>query len=600
MTPLAAFDASQFLAGLIRTVLFGAPLVAAGWAASRFVPVLPPRARAALWWLVTLRLVLWLVPMPSIALPILPAPQPEAVRSSFPAQRVALAPTHDAGESTVAAVTSERRADVVTRWALAAWISGLSVLGAFWVLRVRRLHVMLASAIEAPASVEQRVRALAIDLGLGRVPSVRISPAVSTPLVTSPWRPVIVLPARSMETLREDALDMVLCHELLHVRHHDLWLGLVPAAAEWLLYFNPLARLAAREYALAREAACDARVLEALGVAPRDYGRLLLALGPAAPGALIGGVAATGSFTMLKRRLTMLDSMTRPSRRRGGWAVPACAALVLLPVTLAARPAAIDRVPAPAHAAMQPIAHAETPEHAPSPGSRPEPMAAAAPQHSMHIGQDDHLSWVLFTNADDDVHMEGSNADVRAARAARRGREPMLWVRREGRQFVIRDAETLEQVRAIFAPVEALGRKQAEIGSQQAAIGAKMASVGQEQAAIGARQAAIGSRQAELGSRQAAAALRTAGRDKPDAALERQMKDLETQMDALGKQMDALGQEMEAKSKPMEDLSKEMEPLSAEQEKLGAQMEALADHATADMERLVDKAIASAIATEIK
>ena len=72
---------------------------------------------------------------------------------------------------------------------------------------------------------------------------------------------------------------MAICHELVHLRRGDLWLGCVPALAERLFFFHPLAHVAAREDPLAREAACDAAVLRAMDATPQDYGRLLLALG---------------------------------------------------------------------------------------------------------------------------------------------------------------------------------------------------------------------------------------------------------------------------------------------------------------------------------
>ena len=76
---------------------------------------------------------------------------------------------------------------------------------------------------------------------------------------------------------------MALAHELAHLRRGDLWLGWVPALAEALLFFHPLVRRAAREYALAREEACDAEALRLTGAEPGDYGQLLLAFGVARP-----------------------------------------------------------------------------------------------------------------------------------------------------------------------------------------------------------------------------------------------------------------------------------------------------------------------------
>ena len=115
----------------------------------------------------------------------------------------------------------------------------------------------------------------------------------------------------------------------------------MPSLAERLFFFHPLAHLAAREYVVAREAACDAAVLRVLDAEPRDYGRLLVTLGVAP---LPGGVSASGaahSFSSLKRRIGMLDHGSPTiTVRLAGWALAAAALVALVPLTLVERPAA--------------------------------------------------------------------------------------------------------------------------------------------------------------------------------------------------------------------------------------------------------------------
>ena len=123
MTPWA-----DILEGLVRTVIYGAPLVAVTYAVTRFVPAVPARVRVLAWWLVTARLILWLVALPTIGVPILPAP------SATDAPAVAGVPF--AGRSTpsaqaprslaMASGTAPSRSAIV----LASWVSGLLVLGA--------------------------------------------------------------------------------------------------------------------------------------------------------------------------------------------------------------------------------------------------------------------------------------------------------------------------------------------------------------------------------------------------------------------------------------------------------------------------------------
>ena len=64
----------------------------------------------------------------------------------------------------------------------------------------------------------------------------------------------------SVAAMSADDLDMALTHELIHLQRRDLWWGLLPAVSQHLFFFHPLVHVAAREYALAREEACDGAV----------------------------------------------------------------------------------------------------------------------------------------------------------------------------------------------------------------------------------------------------------------------------------------------------------------------------------------------------
>ena len=144
----------------------------------------------------------------------------------------------------------------------------------------------------------------------------------------------------------------------------------------------------------------------------------------------------------------------------------------------------------------------------------------------------DRLSYVFMAQGGRDSSMSGSTEDYRRAKALRSGSEGLLYFRQDGTAYVIRDAETLRQAKAIFAPQEAMGRRQGELGSRQAALGTRQARLGAEQARLGIQQAdATPQRAGELGRQQ--------------AALGRQQDQLGQQQDVLGKEQSALGREQE-------------------------------------------------------
>jgi hypothetical protein len=142
----------------------------------------------------------------------------------------------------------------------------------------------------------------------------------------------------------------------------------------------------------------------------------------------------------------------------------------------------------------------------------------------------ERASYVLFSPGSESVTMSGSSEDVRRARALRSGNEPLLYVRRGSAAYVIRDAATLRQAKAIFEPQEALGARQAELGSRQAALG-------ERQARLGAEQARLGSRQADATPRQAAELARQ------QSEFGRRQGELGRLQATLGEQQSRLGEE---------------------------------------------------------
>lgn len=144
----------------------------------------------------------------------------------------------------------------------------------------------------------------------------------------------------------------------------------------------------------------------------------------------------------------------------------------------------------------------------------------------------DHASYVLFSEGSRSTTMSGSTGDLERARALRTGDEALLYVRRGGAAYVIRDAATLRRAESIFEPQRALGNRQAELGSRQAALGSRQAALGAQQARIGARQASASPGRADELARQ-------------QDALGRQQDVLGKQQDAFGRQQDALGREQD-------------------------------------------------------
>ena len=438
----------------------------------------------------------------------------------------------------------------------------------------------------------------------------------ATPLVVGVLRPRILLPGNGATPLCEDEERMALCHELSHVKRADLWLGLVPAAAERLFFFHPLVRLASREYLFCREAACDAAVLDTLATTPQDYGRLLLTLGVSRHRSSLAVAGASSSFSMLKRRIAMLpdSSPSTVGRRVLSALVIAAAVTAAVPLRLTARaqaPAAADQPRATADKAPD-WANTDLsriwlgPGRAWLSGGTHETLLPAndprqESRGNLYVGTNkSDLNYVLLLD-EHNANISGSLADIDRARSLRRGGERILWIRRNGVEHVVRDAKVLDQVLEIWRPVNDLGNAQGELGGKQGALGSQQGALGARQGAFGMQQGILGTKQGEIGGRQAMLSAReqTATTASERRALDDERRRLETESRALDAEMRALDVKMRELDQPMRDLDKEMRALGAQMEALGREMDQASRRAEQQMLELIDRTIATGAAERV-
>lgn len=285
---------------LLATSLQTALLAAFVWLLCRLLPRLAPATQCWLWWLVALQVLLGLcmAPIPLSWLP--PATASGSFVTSiagpnqFPALAVGVEPSMTAG--------------TVWTWRFGMfllWVIGLMVMAWSMLRDWQRARDLLQGS--ADCTDEFRSRIVAATTGAPGVrgrSQLRVSDQIDSPMVIGHFRPRLLLPAHAR--LSDEELQMAVAHELEHLRRADLWWGIVPALARLCFYFHPLMHLAAREYDIAREAACDAAVVGAGERSCREYGELLVRLGTS-QGASTGLAAASPTFRALSRRLKWLQ-----------------------------------------------------------------------------------------------------------------------------------------------------------------------------------------------------------------------------------------------------------------------------------------------------
>jgi bla regulator protein BlaR1 len=217
-------------------------------------------------------------------------------------------------------------------WLVLAWAAGVSLHGLRLMQQGWRLRRWCAQAQPLAPAWQRRFLRLRARLGVLRPVRLLQSVQVTTPLLVGAWRPVVLLPVSLVARLPAEQLELVLLHELAHLRRLDPWFNLLQTVIDTLLFYHPAVRWLSRRVREDRELCCDELVLAA-GGDRLGYARALLALAeeslPAPPAAAL---AATGG-ALLERveHLVEVPPERRASRPRivPAWLLVGALALAL-------------------------------------------------------------------------------------------------------------------------------------------------------------------------------------------------------------------------------------------------------------------------------
>ena len=587
-----------FVEALVRAAWQGGLIAAVAFGLTRAFPRTPTRVRAWAWWLVCARFAIAPLMPFAVPLPLLHA-KAEALPRLVVLPHVAFA---HAALAPVALAAPARSPEVP--WALilfAAWLIGAAI--AIERLIVQHREVRRLARETTPVT---DAHALAIltklcgRLGLTRAPTLLASAQVSSPLVTGLRRPRVLVPHDALAELSAESLEMSLAHELAHLENHDLWLGWVPAIAQVIWWFFPIVRLCGREFAQAREEACDAAAVAITGVAPAAYGDLLLAFGVSAqPIAASAACAASPRFHHLRRRLLMLQHFS--SRRLGrGWLLAGAGfALALMPFRVTAQTSALPPPPPSSIAdAVPPV-----PPVPPAPGvavasNVPPPPAPPDAPEPPDVDGNFHVALIHG----DSANMSGTSEDLEHARGFRsKYGDHYLWARMNGHEYIVRDPEALKPVQAFEAQQSKLGEQQDALGKKQDALGEQQDALGKQQDGLGAQQDKLGEQLDALGQQLGALGSQMDGAsEKQRDELHAKMQKLNEQMRGLSEKMRALGQQMGELGRQQGGFGRQMGELGRQQGQLGREQGRLARQMMRELRHILDREIASGRAVQVR
>lgn len=138
------------------------------------------------------------------------------------------------------------------------WILGAGVYAAVSVIRFFRWKRTILRLSSTSPYYDAFVSSFAEEMEIDQV-EIRISDAVSSPMMIGLFKPTILLPIRHYEF---DELRLIIKHELTHYLHKDLWFKLILILCRAVHWFNPFMVLFARSIEQECEYYCDMSVME--------------------------------------------------------------------------------------------------------------------------------------------------------------------------------------------------------------------------------------------------------------------------------------------------------------------------------------------------
>jgi len=206
-------------------------------------------------------------------------------------------------------------------WALylfASWVAVSVLLLArlamgFWRVRTLRrkcVHVDLST-------LHPQLTHILWSFDSSRRVSLCVSDDVTSPSAVGFFHPAIVFPAWALRDLSLEELEVVLLHELAHLRRWDDWTNLAQKVVKALFFFHPAVWWIENRLALEREMACDDMVL-ARTANPKAYAACLIAFAEKVQRGreLALAQAAVSHIRQTSLRISQILDVRRPNATR--------------------------------------------------------------------------------------------------------------------------------------------------------------------------------------------------------------------------------------------------------------------------------------------
>jgi bla regulator protein BlaR1 len=146
------------------------------------------------------------------------------------------------------------------------WLATITILASKLLIEIRNVNNLPKHSSVFPSSaLSVRFEELAKQIKLTKTPKLLISLKAEVPMAIGWLKPVVLLPATMVTGLNSAQLEMLILHELAHIRRHDYLVNFLQTLIELLFFFHPSVHWVGKQMRNEREYCSDDIAVEHCG-----------------------------------------------------------------------------------------------------------------------------------------------------------------------------------------------------------------------------------------------------------------------------------------------------------------------------------------------
>lgn len=223
----------------------------------------------------------------------------------------------------------------LNNWIFIFWIMGVSAISFYNLMGWRRTRYLVSKYVSPVTEFWQiKFNLLCHKFNISEQVKIIQSKFVQAPCLIGWLKPTILVPAGALTGLNPKYLEMILAHELAHLKHYDILINYLQIFIETLLFFNPAVWWISRQIRAEREHRCDDFAVAKLGD-PVQYAHALTEL-ENFRFARAGLMMASDGGSLMHRIKRLLGRQNVSKNHKGiGAAIVAAASLLIIVGTCA-------------------------------------------------------------------------------------------------------------------------------------------------------------------------------------------------------------------------------------------------------------------------